>query len=870
MKNKIKYYIIGFLINILLTFNIGAFEQFEFNVTEIEILENGNKIKGLNRGKISSNDGVVITADTFVYNKTLNQLIANGNVKIEDNLTNYIIFANDILYFKKEEKIKATGKVKIIDDKKQTITSDKIEFNKKLNQINAKGNVKIENKINKYIVFAEDISYLKNKEKILTKGKSQAIIEKKYNIYSEDIEFDTSEKKIKSNKKTKIINNNNQVINLDKFYFSINENEIRGENILLVTDFGSPKSDKFFFSSAILNLNKNSFIAKNTEIKIHKTIFDNSENDPRIKGVSAKGNDDQVTLNKAVFTTCKQNDNCPPWSLSAKKIKHEKNKKQITYDSAILKIYDLPVMYFPKFFHPDPSVKRQSGLLQPKLNNSNILGNSFTLPYYNVISKNKDSTIFISLFDKGTAMVQNEYRQVGKNSSLVADLGFTRNYKPLDSKNKNVIHLFSTFKHDLGLSEYKSSKLKLNIERVNNDTYMKVFDSVIEKTDAKPKNTDLLTNQFLIELDHENYEFSSGFNIYEDLNKNTSDRYQYVLPFYNYTTNISNNFLNGITTFSSNGSNDLNNTNNLKSKIVNDLNYTGKNFITNYGFKNNFSISIKNLNSVGKKDSEYKSSPQVELMGVLDINTSLPFVNDEEDYIKFLTPKLKLKLNPNDMKNYFNTDRKMNAATLFNSNRLGLSDTLETGKSLTLGLDYKKQDKNDLNKSFEVKLATMFRDKEEKFIPANSTLGKKNSNLFGTLSNNFNEFINLKYDFAIDNNYKEFEYNNINTSISVNNFITKFDFIEESGLMGASNIFQNETSYIVDEKNMFSFKTRRNRKLNLTEYYDLIYQYNNDCLSASIKYKKSYYEDRALKPSEDIFFSLTLFPLTTYEQKVNN
>ena len=76
--------------------------------------------------------------------------------------------------------------------------------------------------------------------------------------------------------------------------------------------------------------------------------------------MSAKGNDDQVTLNKAVFTTCKQNDNCPPWSLSAKKIKHEKNKKQITYDSAILKIYDVPVMYFPKFFHPDPSVKRQS------------------------------------------------------------------------------------------------------------------------------------------------------------------------------------------------------------------------------------------------------------------------------------------------------------------------------------------------------------------------------------------------------------------------------------------------------------------------------------------------------------------------------
>ncbi len=869
MKNSIKYYLIGFLINCILIFNINAFEQFEFNVTEIEILENGNKIKGLDRGKITTNDGSVIIADTFLYNKTLNQLTANGNIKIQDNLTKYTIFAEYIDYFKNEEKIKAKGKVKIIDNQKQTITSDQIIFDKKINLINAKGNVKLENKINKYTIFAEDISYFKNKQKILTKGNSRAIIEKKYEIFSEDIEFNIIEKKLRSDKKTRIINDKTQIINLDRFYFSIDENELKGENILVVSNFGSPKSDKFYFSSAILNLNKKSFIAKSTEVKIHKNIFNNPENDPRIKGVSAKGNSEQVTLNKAIFTTCKQNDDCPPWSLSARKIKHEKNKKQITYDSAVLKIYDLPIMYFPKFFHPDPSVKRQSGLLQPKLNNSNILGNSLTIPYYNVISQDKDNTVIVSLFDKGTKMIQNEYRQIGKNSSLVADLGLIRNYKPLDSKNKNVLHLFSNFNYDLNFNKFNSSKLNLTIERINNDTYLKAFDSVIEKTKAKPKNTDLLTNQLLLELDHENYEFNSGINIYEDLTKNSNDRYQYVLPFYNYNTNVSNNFLNGVTNFSSFGSNDLNNTNNLKSKIVNDINYIGKNFITNYGFKNNLTVSLKNLNSIGKKDSEYKSTPQVELMGILDINTSLPLISDEKNSIKFLTPKLKLKLNPNDMKNYFDTDRKMNTSTLFNSNRLGLSDTLESGRSLTLGLDYKKQNKIDLNKFFEMKLATMFRDKEENFIPENSTLGKKNSNLFGTLSNNFNEFINVKYDFAIDNNYKEFEYNNINTTISVNNFITKFDFIEESGLMGASNIFQNETSYVIDDKNMFSFKTRRNRKLNLTEYYDLIYQYNNDCLTASIKYKKSYYEDRALKPSEDIFFSITLFPLTTYEQKVN-
>ena len=29
----------------------------------------------------------------------------------------------------------------------------------------------------------------------------------------------------------------------------------------------------------------------------------------------------------------------------------------------------------------------------------------------------------------------------------------------------------------------------------------------------------------------------------------------------------------------------------------------------------------------------------------------------------------------------------------------------------------------------------------------------------------------------------------------------------------------------------------KNRKINLTEYYDLVYEYKNDCLKAGIKYK---------------------------------
>ena len=69
---------------------------------------------------------------------------------------------------------------------------------------------------------------------------------------------------------------------------------------------------------------------------------------------------------------------------------------------------------------------------------------------------------------------------------------------------------------------------------------------------------------------------------------------------------------------------------------------------------------------------------------------------------------------------------------------------------------------------------------------------------------------------------------------------------------------------------VIKFKTRRNRKINLTEYYDLVYEYKNDCLTAGIKYKKTYYQDRDIKPNEDLLFTITLFPLTTYEHNAED
>ncbi len=870
MKNKILYIFLSLIFSNFIYFNVNSSEQFNFDITEIEILNDGNIIKGLKKGTVKTNDGITITANTFIYDKPSNILTADGNVKIIDSNKNLKIFSDNVVYEKNKEIITTNKNSKAIYDIGQSIFADTFKFDRIKNTLHANNNVKIENTIEDYLITGNNFVYFKNFEKIVTKGETKAFLQSKYKVTSKNIIYLIKENNLISENKTKIEDNKSNVYFVEKFNYLINQEVLKGEKILIISNYNLPESDKIFLKNAINNLKESKFIAQNTEIEIHKNIFKNSENDPRLKGVSSMSDGNITLINKGIFTSCKKNDDCPPWAIKAKKIKHNKTKKQLVYDDAVIKVYNFPVLYFPKFFHPDPSVERQSGLLKPEINNSNILGSSLTLPYFKVISENKDLTITPTLFDSKTLMSVAEYREINKNSKIFADIGFVDGYKSTAKNKKNSLsHLFLDYDLDLKLQNYISSDLKLSVEKVSNDKYLKIFDPHITKSPLRPGNFDELNSFIKIFLNHENFNFESGMQSYENLQVSTqSDKYQYILPYYNFDKSISQNYLNGNIYFNSNGSNNLNNTNNLKTNITNNVTYNSLDFISNLGLKSNYGVSLQNLNSIGKKVSQYKSSPQIELAGIFNVDLSLPLSKKGDIYNNLLTPKLSFRINPSDMKDYSTSENRIDINNIFSLNRLGFSDTLETGRSITLGLDFKKEKFNeldDINNYFELKLATVLRDKEQKFIPKKSSLNRKSSDLFGSITNKFSNNLNLNYNFSVDNDYKTFQYNDLNATISINNFITTFNFIKEHGENENTNVIASSIEYNLDNKNSFKFETRRNRKLNLTEYYDLVYEYKNDCLTAGIKYKKTYYSDGDLKPTENLLFTITLFPLTTYE-----
>ena len=84
--------------------------------------------------------------------------------------------------------------------------------------------------------------------------------------------------------------------------------------------------------------------------------------------------------------------------------------------------------------------------------------------------------------------------------------------------------------------------------------------------------------------------------------------------------------------------------------------------------------------------------------------------------------------------------------------------------------------------------------------------------------------------------------------------------VNENNTTDKNSYLTSTLDYTFDDFNNLSFSTRENKTADLTEFYNLMYQYKNDCLAASLEYNKEYYNDRDIKPSESIFFRLTIIP----------
>ena len=82
-----------------------------------------------------------------------------------------------------------------------------------------------------------------------------------------------NKKELSSKSKSKIIDNDNKIYYLDEFIYYTDKSLLKGINVLTITNYNLPKSDKFFFLDGVFNLKDKTFIASDTKIHIHNTLL---------------------------------------------------------------------------------------------------------------------------------------------------------------------------------------------------------------------------------------------------------------------------------------------------------------------------------------------------------------------------------------------------------------------------------------------------------------------------------------------------------------------------------------------------------------------------------------------------------------------
>ena len=786
MKNKLNLLIITFVLFLILSENSITDDNFTFESTSIELIDNGNIIKAKNDVKISTNNGLEISSKQSTYSKISKKLLLIGDVVIFDNKKNITIKGNNIEYDKVSEII---------------ISKDKTLIN-----INDKFNLKTKN-----------ISFLKSK-----------------NI-------------IQSDEKSTLEDNFKNVLETNNFIYLINNKEFKSKN-LVITD---KNLNKYFSNEAVIDLGKNQIAAK--DIQIYFSESSDFGKHARLKGNSMVSDQNSTIIKKGIFTTCKQNESCPPWTIQSKEIKHDKINKNIIYKNAWLNFYDKPILYFPKFFHPDPTIKRQSGFLIPSILNSSNSGNSFNIPYFHVIADNKDFTLSPRIFFNNDFLIQNEYRQIEKNIDHISDFSL----KKSDTSSKS--HFFSNTKIFLDTS-FENSDVEINLEKTSNDTYLK---SENIKT-ALNNNQSVLNSYLNYSLNNDDLDFFLEVAAYEDLSQTkNSDKYQFILPSFSFSKLLDiNRDIKGTLKYALKGLSQKKNTNVSENYLLNDLEYSSNLNISKRGITNNFYFLYKNASKKGENSTNYSNDFESDNFISTIFTSSLPMKKNYKKFQSNLTPKASLRLSPFDSENISDLDRQLNMTNLFTNNRLSLSDSLEGGQSITLGFDYDISDQQD-NTFFTTSLGQIFRDVDDGKLPLSSTMNNERSDFIGQMEFKPYENFEINYNFSADNNLDTMNYTFLESKFTVNNFITSFEFLEENNDIGSKSYFQNDIKYKFNQNNSLNYNTRRNRKTDLVEYYNLIYEYKNDCLLAAIEYNKNYYEDRDIKPTEEIFFSLTLTPLTS-------
>ena len=592
-------------------------------------------------------------------------------------------------------------------------------------------------------------------------------------------------------------------------------------------------NNHYYFDDLITDKDFINAIGSNTKIRMN----DGS----RIVGKSflrTKGNVNQI--NNAVYTPClKKNyilDYCPGWKLTSNKVIHDEDKQTVYYEGAILSILNVPILYTPIFAHPDPSVKKRTGLLMPSISNDNNLGTSISIPIFYNISSNYDMTLTPTFQTKSDDYYSLNYRHLTKNHRVDINSSITNDESNTGTKS----HIFLDGKIDNPFGEFN-----YKIRTTNNDTYMRQNQINDLTVIASGLN-------FTKEMENSYLDFSAY--AYKHLNNHPSQKWEYTYPAINYDIyEFKDQIIKKNWTIKSSFLNYRDINKNYKQQISSEL--LSKDIFV---YKN---IGVRLENSIQNRLIYFNNSKnnlnQIRVFPQLSSKISFPLVKSDKNKIQFLEPVIIPIIAPYN--NYYKSE-KISSNNIFSLNRETSLSQWEDGPRINYGINWLINYDNFAINSSIGQSARINKNK-------NDTTDEI-SNYFIANTFDFGNTGYLKTDFTIDRKDIYLKDNNINASINIGKYKFGLDYdYETSNKVKTSEQISLGTKIEIlkDIKIIASARKNLMTQKSIGNAFGL--HYENDCIAINLDYFNDLTIVGDKKNSKGFSFTVTLKPFGTSKQR---
>ncbi len=613
------------------------------------------------------------------------------------------------------------------------------------------------------------------------------------------------------------------------------------------------KSDLIIYDENESLINADGNIILN-DIEGNSYFFDKLETDDEIKdlkGVNVRARLDDGSrlvgsniikkknvsgLEDAEYTPCLENDylieGCPGWKLKANKIFQDSETKTIHYDHARIHLFNIPVFYLPYFSHPDPSVKKRSGLLMPTVETDQNLGDSFSIPIFYNIKSNLDLTFTPTIQSKSNNFYSFNYRHLNDMGNFNIDASIDDN----GDKTGTSQHIF--FNSEIN-NPYGT--LDAFIQTSNNDTYMRK---------NKINNLTVLKSGLGFTRSHDNYYFSLDAIGYKHLAIQGSEQWEYVYPRVTYN-------INGIKDDLLDGNLNLNNQFYYNKSLSNNYSYMAssqlnwyKNIINNNTgliFENSANFRLVSISIDNKRSNDtdnFRIYPQIHSV------ISYPLIKTGSNVSQTLSPVIMPIIAPY---NNYTGPQSISSSNLFSSNRATSITQWESGPRINYGLDWLIDD----NENFSLKLT----------VGQSFRLNKNNSDTAEELSDYyFSSNASLKNNYisssiVLDRKDIDVKSISMNTYAEIYDLKLKVDYDYTSGKYSSLNE-QVAVGGEYNFKDNFYLKFTGTKDIdtnkNIGYQYGLLYEDN--CLGIDFNYYRDLTIDRDIKESDGYSFTIVLKP----------